>query len=82
MLTCGLDETEGHTQSDSCYTTERVLTCGQEESGAASGHVHTDACYETEYTCGYEQAHTHTLACYSNPEADLETAADWEKTFA
>ena len=82
VLTCGLDETEGHTHSDSCYTTERVLTCGQEESGAASGHVHTDACYETEYTCGYEQEHTHTLACYSNPEADLETAADWEKTFA
>lgn len=82
VLTCGLDETEGHTHSDSCYTTERVLTCGQEESGAASGHVHTDACYETEYTCGYEQEHTHTPACYSNPEADVETAADWEKTFA
>lgn len=82
VLTCGLDENEGHTHSDSCYTTERVLTCGQEESGAASRHVHTDSCYETEYTCGYEQEHTHTLACYSNPEADLETAADWEKTFA
>ncbi|MEE1514421.1 MAG: SpaA isopeptide-forming pilin-related protein [Christensenellaceae bacterium] len=82
VLTCGLEENEGHTHSDSCYTTERVLTCGQEESGAASRHVHTDSCYETEYTCGFEQEHTHTLACYSNPKADLETAADWEKTFA
>ena len=31
---------------------------------------------EKETYCGED--HTHTLACYSNPEADVETAEQWE----
>lgn len=73
---CGLEESEGHTHSESCYETQSVLTCQLEET---EGHVHTDACYEQVQTCTLEE-HTHTQACFSNPEADVETAADWEKT--
>lgn len=81
-LTCQAQE---HVHGSSCYLSEPVLICGQPEtvpaeSSGDTGHVHTDACYEVSYTCGFEQEHTHALACYSNPEADVETAADWEQT--
>ena len=33
---------------------------------------------EKQTYCGEE--HTHTLACYSNPDADVETAEQWEST--
>lgn len=58
-LICGKEE---HTHTDECYTTEKVLTCGQEES---ADHQHTDACYTEQkvLTCGKEE-HTHTEACY------------------
>lgn len=46
-----------------------------------SAHVHTDECYEITYTCGADE-HQHTLSCYSDPDADVETAENWEKTFA
>lgn len=82
-----------HTHNDACWREEQVLTCTQEEhihnescgdsleaaAAPAPHHVHTDACYETVYLCGLQE-HTHTLACYSDPDADLETAADWEGT--
>lgn len=70
---CGLEE---HTHGEDCYTTE--LTCGQEES---EDHTHTQACYSQVLTCDKEE-HTHTEACQSNPEADLETAENWEASFA
>ncbi len=81
-LTCQAQE---HVHGGSCYLSEPVLICGQQEtvpaeSSGDTGHVHTDACYEVSYTCGFEQEHTHALACYSNPEADVETSADWEQT--
>lgn len=59
QLICGKEE---HTHTDACYTTEKVLTCGQEES---ADHQHTDACYteETVLTCDKEE-HTHTAECY------------------
>ena len=37
-LTCGLEESEGHHHTDSCY--EKVLTCGKEV------HTHSAACYK------------------------------------
>ena len=40
-------------------------------------HTHTDACYATVYVCGHEE-HIHKIACYSDPAADVETAATWE----
>ncbi len=76
VLVCGLEETEGHVHDDGCYQTETYLTCGLEET---EGHVHTDACYERQMTCGKNE-HTHTLQCYSNPDADIETEADWKAT--
>lgn len=95
-LICGMEESEGHTHSEEsgCYTTEQVLVCGLEEGAPETTesatetsrenptHVHTDECYEITYKCGFDYEHTHTLSCFSNPEADVETAADWEKAFA
>ena len=71
---CGIEE---HSHSEECVT--KNLKCGTDES---DNHTHTDECYEIKYICGFEEEHTHSLACYSNPEADLETASDWENTFA
>lgn len=70
---CGLEE---HTHTEDCYTTE--LTCGQEES---QDHIHSDACYSQVLTCDKEE-HTHTDICQSNPEADVETAENWEASLA
>ena len=39
-LTCGLEESEGHHHTDSCY--EKVLTCGREV------HTHSAACYKAD----------------------------------
>ncbi len=60
--------------------------CGKDE------HSHGEACLviaaetdeestaeEDAYSCGLE-AHIHTADCYSDLQADLETAADWEAT--
>ena len=73
---CG-KQTYVHTPED-CY--ERVLICGQEQAEPAE-HVHTDDCYRTGWVlvCGQEE-HQHSLACYSDPEADLESPAVWERT--
>lgn len=70
VLICGKEENEtaaaaAHTHTDDCYTTQRVLSCGQEES---AGHTHGDACYDADgnLVCGQEESvgHTHTEACY------------------
>ncbi len=49
--------------------------CGIDE------HIHTDACYEEGNECALEE-HTHIESCYSDITADLETADDWEMSFA
>lgn len=84
-LTCGHVEIKEHKHTDACFREEQepvdteALTCTLPED---ENHTHTARCYGTwELTCGKEE-HTHTLACYADPEADLETEADWEKTFA
>ena len=96
--TCGLTETEGHAHSDECYLTlydcglhaqvhthtddcydkPAALICTLEEN---DGHTHGVDCFEGEPACELEE-HEHTLACYSDPEADVESAAVWESTFA
>ena len=81
-LACGLAESDGHTHNESCRQEERVLTCGQEETEAPEpipGHTHTDGCYEETLVCQMEE-HEHSLVCFSNPEADVESAAYWEST--
>ena len=77
---CGLEESFGHLHTSDCYRTGWTLVCGQEDSGATPVlHEHTDACYEEQLICEQEE-HTHTLACYSDPNADLESPAVWERT--
>ena len=90
---CGLEETDGHEHNadcrrtlqctieahaheDACYETAELPLCGQEE---AEAHHHSEACLQETYVCGQEE-HRHSLLCYSNPEADLESSSDWEKT--
>lgn len=74
-------EAEAATTSE---TTEDELICGKVET---EGHTHGDSCYEEvevygedELTCTQEE-HEHSKACYSNPDADVETEAEWMKTF-
>ena len=79
-LSCGLAEGEGHTHNDSCYREESVLVCtAPTEPATTEGHVHTDECYEEVFICDREE-HTHTLSCFSDPNADVESAAVWERT--
>lgn len=75
---CGLEEAAAHTHSDICYTTEQITVCTLEET-VPETHVHTQSCYPEIPVCALEE-HEHQLICYSDPEADLETAALWEKT--
>ena len=81
VLICTEPQLEEHVHSDSCFKTvaDDTLTCTLAEN---EDHTHTDRCYGTwALACGLEE-HQHELSCYSNPEADVETAADWETTFA
>ena len=76
VLICGQEEGEDHTHTDECFHEERVLVCQQ---STEPEHIHTDACYERQLVCTKEE-HTHTASCYSNPNADVETSAEWEST--
>ena len=85
---CGKTEGEGgHTHGPECYETRSTLVCELPEtlpSGAEAAqqtHIHTDECYETVLICQKEE-HAHSLACYSNPEADVESSAAWERSLA
>ena len=75
-LVCGQEE---HTHSEACTQNEQEETvfCGKD------AHTHGEACRDEngELVCGTEE-HTHSLACYADPDADVETAELWEKTFA
>lgn len=66
---CGKEE---HLHTDSCYSVSENLICSIEED-----HTHTADCYEKVFICDKEE-HEHTLICYSDPQADIETSADWE----
>lgn len=70
---CGLEEKLAHVHEETCY--ERPLICTLEEDLT---HQHTLECVG-ELVCELE-VHTHSLQCYSNPNADLESAAIWERT--
>lgn len=83
---CGKTETVTHVHDAGCFRTVEVpadtqtLTCTISEG--EGGHTHGPRCYGTwELTCGTEE-HTHTLACYADLNADVETASDWERSFA
>ena len=90
---CGLEAGEGeHHHSEDCYEVRRVLNCPFSESDNAgtdltetaaadlkTEHIHTENCYKKVLICDLPE-HEHTLACYSNPDADLETSTDWERS--
>ena len=63
VLTCGLEESEGHQHSESCQNENGETVC---EFEASEGHHHSDSCYETrrELTCGSESNHQHSDDCY------------------
>lgn len=73
---CGLEEEDPHTHDSSCYLEEEVLVCSLDEG---EEHIHTEACYTEMLICELEE-HEHTKICYSNPNADIEYAANWEAT--
>ena len=84
-LVCGRVQVLAHQHTDACFETvetpadTQTLTCTLPED---EDHTHTALCYGTwELTCGQEE-HTHGPACYADPEADVETAEDWEQSFA
>lgn len=75
--------TAATTETQIITTEEKVLICEKTET---AGHAHGDDCYEevevygeAELDCGKEE-HEHSKACYSDPDADVETEAEWEKT--
>ncbi|MBQ7841299.1 MAG: LPXTG cell wall anchor domain-containing protein [Lachnospiraceae bacterium] len=78
---CGQEEVVEHAHTESCYGVidDDALTCELEED---ENHEHSELCYgKWKLVCEKEE-HTHGLACHADPEADVETAEDWEKTFA
>lgn len=92
VLICTDDE---HMHTDSCYTVQRELTCtdtghvhtqecyasGLPDEAGSEPHIHSEECYEKHLICEKE-LHTHTLQCSSDPEADVESSAVWERTVA
>lgn len=78
VLICTEPAAQVHIHGDSCFEMvilEQTPLCGN----TAEDHVHSHACYLLD--CGMEP-HTHDLPCYSDSNADLESAATWESTFA
>lgn len=68
-LICTLAESEGHTHTDACKGTKRVLSCTTPES---DGHTHGESCYDAEgvLTCTLPetQGHHHSDSCYRTEE--------------
>lgn len=68
-LICTLAESEGHTHTDACKGTKRMLSCTTPES---DGHTHGEGCYDAEgvLTCTQPetQGHHHSDSCYRTEE--------------
>lgn len=82
-LICTEPAAQVHIHSEECFATEDAgedtLTCTLPED---ENHTHSTICYGTwELICGKEE-HTHDLVCQNDPEADVETEADWMAAFA
>lgn len=84
-LVCGMPEVEAHTHKwgtpgYGCYMDggSREWHCDKLEVNI---HQHTESCFTTEEVLNCEETeHTHTEDCMTDPEADVETPEDWEKT--
>lgn len=77
---CGLQESAAHVHGESCYEEISTYVCGMEEGQKTEKHKHTDKCYNSVKKCEKEE-HEHKLACFSDPNADVETAEVWKRTF-
>jgi len=81
---CGKAE---HTHNDDCMRIELACQCqSQGEPGTEAEQeqteqeqIHGTECYVKVLECRLEE-HIHTKLCYSNKNADVETADDWEQT--
>lgn len=72
------DESDVHTHGDDCWVEESVLICNLTEEVVE--HEHGEDCYVSGALTCDAKVHTHELICFSNPDADVETSAEWEKT--
>ena len=76
-LICTLAESEGHTHTDACKGTKRVLSCTTPES---DGHTHGEGCYDAEgvLTCTQPetQGHHHSDSCYRTEEVFVCSKAE------
>lgn len=85
-LICDKPQIILHEHNEDCFDEDGNLICGKQQ---VLEHIHNQDCFQISegsedkniLICDLEE-HTHTLACQSDPDADVETAADWEKTFA
>ena len=66
VLVCEREEAEGHTHADACYATERVLSCGKEETGDLNAEASGQANPGSEAPA--ESGHVHSDACYERTE--------------
>lgn len=72
-LTCGQEETAGHTHDDTCLDENGEYACGQEE---AQAHTHTALCYGAwELVCELEE-HVHTEECAPGLTGEQQAAVD------
>lgn len=77
-LSCTEPEVPVHIHSEACFAEEKTeedsLTCTME-------HSHSNMCYGTWELVCTQSEHVHNLICQNDPEADVETEADWMATF-
>ena len=80
-LICGLEEQTETAAAENLAETASGESETQETETIGAAHVHTEECYQYEkvLACTLEE-HTHTQECYSDKNADVETASDWENT--
>ena len=72
-------EIEGHIHATECWSEVETLICELPTTKVidVEVHEHTEACYEKQINCEKEE-HSHSLICFSNKNADIETATEWE----
>ncbi|MBQ5858823.1 MAG: CHAP domain-containing protein, partial [Peptococcaceae bacterium] len=84
-LICVLEE---HQHDTGCYplVEEETSEMDSADTGSICGmeaHQHGEACYDADggLICVLEE-HQHSENCYADRNADVETASEWENTFA
>ena len=84
-LICVLEE---HQHDTGCYplAEEETSETDSADTGSICGmeaHQHGEACYDADggLICVLEE-HQHSENCYADRNADVETASEWENTFA